>query len=233
VNPVTNKAFVITEDSRGPIAVLDANTLSTTFLLAGTARVPKAVAVNPVTNKAYALFSNELVVIDGATLATTSIPVADAGTALTAVATLGVNTATNRILVAAACLLLAGSALAQPVKMFIPPQPAAPLAAASSVVTNEIVVEFSAFAARIVELVGNPAVGVSGIPAVDNVAQQLSVGQMRKLFPGSDPALAAQRGQHVGEHTRGKVACKRAHDGKAASARRGSCERQAALDMNR
>jgi DNA-binding beta-propeller fold protein YncE len=102
VNPVTNKVFVITEDSRGPIAVLDVNTLNTTFLLAGAARVPKAVAVNPVTNKAYALFSNELVVVDGSTLATTSIPVPDAGTALTAVATLGVNTATNRILVAAA-----------------------------------------------------------------------------------------------------------------------------------
>jgi DNA-binding beta-propeller fold protein YncE len=99
VNPVTNKVFVITEDSRGPIAVFDANTLGTTFLLAGTARVPKAVAVNPVTNKAYALFSNELVVIDGGTLATTSLPVADAGTG---VAALGVNTATNRILVATA-----------------------------------------------------------------------------------------------------------------------------------
>jgi YVTN family beta-propeller protein len=99
VNPVTNTLFVITEDSRGPIAALDVNTLDTTFLLAGTAKVPKAVAVNPVTNKAYALFSNELVVVDGATLATTSIPVADAGTAL---ATLAVNTATNRVLVASA-----------------------------------------------------------------------------------------------------------------------------------
>ena len=98
-NPVTNQVFVITEDSRGPIAVIDASTMATTFLLAGVARIPKAVAVNPVTNRAYALFSNELVAIDGDTLATTSIPVADAGTA---VASLGVNTATNRILVASA-----------------------------------------------------------------------------------------------------------------------------------
>jgi DNA-binding beta-propeller fold protein YncE len=99
VNAITNKVFILTESSQGPVAVLDANTLSTQFLLAGTAKIPKAVAVNPVTNKAYALFSNELVVIDGSTLATTTLPVADAGTGA---ASLGVNTATNRILVATA-----------------------------------------------------------------------------------------------------------------------------------
>ena len=53
VNPVTNKVFILTESVEGPIGVLDATALTTTFLLAGTARVPKAVAVNPVTNKAY------------------------------------------------------------------------------------------------------------------------------------------------------------------------------------
>jgi uncharacterized repeat protein (TIGR01451 family) len=98
VNPVTNKYYVITEDSRGPIAVLNGADNSVAFLATGTARIPKAVAVNPVTNKAYALFSNELIVVDGAN-AIKSIPVADSGTGAAA---LGINTSTNRILVATA-----------------------------------------------------------------------------------------------------------------------------------
>ena len=69
VNRTTNRVYVITEDSRGPIAVIDANTNhATTFLTpAGHASGPRALAINERTNKVYAAFNGEVIVIDGAT----------------------------------------------------------------------------------------------------------------------------------------------------------------------
>jgi YVTN family beta-propeller protein len=96
VNPNTNKAYAITEDSRGPINVIDGATQTAiSFAPAGHASRPRAIAVNAVTNRIYAAFEGEVVVIDGATNAMTFIPT------VTAVA-LAVNPSTNRIYVAGA-----------------------------------------------------------------------------------------------------------------------------------
>jgi len=96
---VGNKAFVITEDSRGPIGIIDRNTRTADWPLPtpGHAQGPKAIAFNPVTNKAYAVFSGEVIVIDGMNAnAYTYIPV-DTGTAAAGVA---INHITNKIYVA-------------------------------------------------------------------------------------------------------------------------------------
>ena len=75
LNPVTQKIYVVGEDSRGPINVVDvATNTATYFAPAGHAAMGKAVAVNTKTNKVYAAFQGEVVVIDGATNAMTFIP---------------------------------------------------------------------------------------------------------------------------------------------------------------
>lgn len=77
VNPSTNRIYAITEDSRGPIVVIDGNSNQPTFFApAGHASGPgvRALAVNVNANKVYAGFTNEVVVIDGATNALTFIP---------------------------------------------------------------------------------------------------------------------------------------------------------------
>jgi YVTN family beta-propeller protein len=92
VNTSTNRIYVIGEDERAPINVIDGtNYTATSFAPAGHARGPRAIAVNAATNKVYAAFNGEVIVIDGATnamayVATGGIPVA-----------LAVNAATNRI----------------------------------------------------------------------------------------------------------------------------------------
>lgn len=98
-NPVTNKVYAITADSRGPIAIIDGATQTATFPLpaSGHGVGPKSIAVNPVTNKVYAAFTNEVIVIDGATNAYTYIPV-DTGSTQVG---LGVNYVTNKIYVSA------------------------------------------------------------------------------------------------------------------------------------
>jgi YVTN family beta-propeller protein len=96
-NTSTNKVYVITEDSRGPIGIIDGATRTVTFPMptAGHAVSPKALAVNPATNRIYAAFASEVIVIDGNTNAYTYIPV-DTGTGA---ASIGINTYTNRIYV--------------------------------------------------------------------------------------------------------------------------------------
>jgi uncharacterized repeat protein (TIGR01451 family) len=100
-NPVTNTAYVITEDARGPIAVINGATLDVVFpaILAGHATGPRSIAVNPVTNRIYAAFANEVIAIDGATNALTYIPIAGASSGAIS---LGINYATNRIYAATA-----------------------------------------------------------------------------------------------------------------------------------
>ncbi|MGE5093540.1 MAG: YncE family protein [Betaproteobacteria bacterium] len=92
LDTASKRLFVIGEDPRGPISIIDtaANKAIVSFAPAGHAQVPRAVVVNPATNKAYAAFANEVVVIDGNanTLAFLPMP--------TPVA-LAVNPATNRI----------------------------------------------------------------------------------------------------------------------------------------
>ncbi|HUQ28101.1 MAG TPA: YncE family protein [Usitatibacter sp.] len=82
VNPVTNKAYVIGENPRGPISVVDANALTSVYFVPeGHAQKPVQVAVNAVINKAYLVFSGEVIVVDGATNALTFVPAGTIGVA--------------------------------------------------------------------------------------------------------------------------------------------------------
>ena len=91
LNLIAKKLFVITEDSRGPISLIDTTTnKGVSFAPPGHAQGPRAIVVNPSTNRAYAAFANEVVVIDGNTNALTFLPMP------TPVA-LAVNPSTNRI----------------------------------------------------------------------------------------------------------------------------------------
>jgi YVTN family beta-propeller protein len=82
VNPVTNKAYVIGENPRGPISVVDANTFTSVYFVPeGHAQKPVRVAVDTVINKAYLVFSGEVIVVDGATNALTFIPAGTVGVA--------------------------------------------------------------------------------------------------------------------------------------------------------
>ncbi len=95
-NSVTNKIYVITEDSRGPIGVIDGATNNDTWLTptAGHAASPKALAVNPVTNKIYAAFAGEVIVIDGSNNSLSYVPVTTGTTA-----SIAINYFTNKIYV--------------------------------------------------------------------------------------------------------------------------------------
>lgn len=92
VNPATNRIYALTEDSRGPIVVIDGDSNAPTFLApAGHAVGPRALAVNAHTNRIYAGFADEVIVVDGATNAMTFIPTAGP------VVAIAVNATANRI----------------------------------------------------------------------------------------------------------------------------------------
>ena len=95
-NSVTNKIYVITEDARGPIGVIDGATNVATWLTpaGGHASGPKALAVNPVINKIYAAFANEVVVIDGGNNSLTYVPVPTGS-----VASIAIDYFTNQVYV--------------------------------------------------------------------------------------------------------------------------------------
>lgn len=99
LNADTNRIYVIGEDSRGPIIVVDGNTYTAvSFAPAGHARGPRAIAVNPVTNKVYAAFTGEVMVMDGASHAMSFI--ASGHTDGPGPVAIAVNERTNRIYVA-------------------------------------------------------------------------------------------------------------------------------------
>jgi uncharacterized repeat protein (TIGR01451 family) len=100
-NPVTNKVYAITEDSRGPILVINGadNSAFNPAITPGHATGPQAIAVNPVTNKIYAAFAGEVIVIDGATNALTYLAIPNSGSGTIA---LGIDYATNKVYVATA-----------------------------------------------------------------------------------------------------------------------------------
>jgi YVTN family beta-propeller protein len=99
LNANTNVAYVIGEEPRGPINVIDGNTQAAiSFAPAGHAQLPRAIAVNPVTNKIYAAFGGEIMVMDGATNAMSFIPAGTIG-AVGPVA-IAVNERTNKVYVA-------------------------------------------------------------------------------------------------------------------------------------
>ncbi|HXS54255.1 MAG TPA: Ig-like domain repeat protein, partial [Usitatibacter sp.] len=95
-NVAANKFFVITQDPQGPVSVIDGSDKSIVFppVASGHAVGPQAIVVNPVTNKAYAAFENEVIVIDGATDALTYVPIQGASSGAIA---LGIDYSTNRI----------------------------------------------------------------------------------------------------------------------------------------
>ena len=92
VNTATNRIYAVTEDARGPIVVIDGDSNAPRFLTpAGHAAGARSLALNPNTNKVYMGFSNEVVVMDGATEALSFIP------APGPVVAIGVNRTANRV----------------------------------------------------------------------------------------------------------------------------------------
>ncbi|MGA9567932.1 MAG: YncE family protein [Candidatus Korobacteraceae bacterium] len=99
VNPLTNKIYVGGATTYPTISVIDGATLATSVVLSGVylGQGPKSMAVNPVTDKIYAVTSNcDLVVIDGATQSTTTVSNDGCGFGGGSVA---INTLTNKIYV--------------------------------------------------------------------------------------------------------------------------------------
>lgn len=93
LNASTNRIYVLSDDERGPIVEIDGATNAATRIVApGHAIGPRVVAVNPTSNKAYAGFSNEVVVVDGVTRNLTYIPTAT-------VLSIAVNATSNKVYV--------------------------------------------------------------------------------------------------------------------------------------
>lgn len=105
INEATNKIYAVYHaplwtGGQGGVTVIDGDTGSTTTVIDSNARVPWAVAVNPVTNKIYIanFLSSNVTVIDGATNTTTTLSDPNAiGLDAYAVA---LNPVTNKIYVA-------------------------------------------------------------------------------------------------------------------------------------
>jgi YVTN family beta-propeller protein len=98
VNPVTNKAYVIGENPRGPISVVDANALTSVYFVPdGHAQKPVQVAVDSAINKAFLVFSGEVIVVDGATNALTFVPAGTVG--VSGNSAIAVNERTHKVYV--------------------------------------------------------------------------------------------------------------------------------------
>ena len=83
VNVATNRIYAVTQDSRGPIAIIDGDSNAASFLApAGHASGGAAVAVNPYTNKAYFGFNGEIGILDGGTNALSFVTVSGTATAI-------------------------------------------------------------------------------------------------------------------------------------------------------
>jgi DNA-binding beta-propeller fold protein YncE len=77
-NPVTNKAYVLSNDARGPVVAIDGSTYATQpIAVPGHMGGPRAVAVNTRTNTIYAGFADEVAIVDGVTHNITFIPTAE------------------------------------------------------------------------------------------------------------------------------------------------------------
>src|SRR5215469_1233645 len=105
VNEVTNKIYVAERGSfpasggdRGGITVIDGTSGATTKVVDPNAFLPRAVAVNSVTNKIYVANFRNITVLDGDTTSTTTVT--DPNTAGLSPYSLAVNQASNKIYVA-------------------------------------------------------------------------------------------------------------------------------------
>jgi YVTN family beta-propeller protein len=93
LNASTNRVYVLSDDARGPIVEIDGATNATRPITTpGHGIGPRVVAVNPTSNKVYAGFSNEVVIMDGASHALTFVPTA-------AVRSIAVNATSNKVYV--------------------------------------------------------------------------------------------------------------------------------------
>ncbi|HZZ92499.1 MAG TPA: FG-GAP-like repeat-containing protein [Usitatibacter sp.] len=100
VNPVTGRAYAVSTAATNQIAVIraisESNPMTATLLTPpGVSGAARAVAVNPVTNKIYAAFSDKVVVINGADNTMTVIASGVTGGPVA----VGINTMTNKIYV--------------------------------------------------------------------------------------------------------------------------------------
>src|SRR5687768_17635226 len=85
-------------------------------------------------------------------------------------------------LVAIAALLGGSNAVAQDQpKLFNAGQPLPPAMTADSLVPDELVIELDHVAARMIEMIGQPDAGLTGVPAIDGLRVQLGVSLMRQL----------------------------------------------------
>ncbi len=96
-----------------------------------------------------------------------------------------------------AALVPVSAALAQEVKVLAPGGPPGGLvpSAPDLVVSHQIVVEFDAPSARLIELSGVGRFGLTMSPALDRIGIGAGVSQLRKQFTGADPARAADPGR--------------------------------------
>jgi YVTN family beta-propeller protein len=70
-----NRAFVVTQDPRGPINIIEGGVGPAAYLApAGRGVGGRAVAVDPRTHKAFAVFEHEVIVVDGASRAMAFVP---------------------------------------------------------------------------------------------------------------------------------------------------------------
>ena len=91
VNVATNRIYAVTQDARGPIAIIDGDSNAASFLApAGHATGGASVAVNPYTNKAYFGFNGEIGLLDGASGALSFVPVSGTASAIKVDTTSGV-----------------------------------------------------------------------------------------------------------------------------------------------
>jgi YVTN family beta-propeller protein len=181
-NTNTNKIYVITEDSRGPIGVIDGATRTVQWPTpaAGHAVGPKALAVNPVTNKIYAAFANEVVVIDGNTNGYTYIPVTTGSTA-----SIAINYYTNKIYVSSdggTLTVIDGGTNATSTLTV----PAGTISLGVNPVTNEV------FAAgggtTIVDGVGTATVGVTPVTTINALPSNQSAATGSITMTTTNPA---------------------------------------------
>ena len=83
VDVATNRIYAVTQDARGPVAVIDGDSNAASFLApAGHASGGAAVAANPFTHKAYFGFDGEIGILDGTSNALSFVPVSGTASAI-------------------------------------------------------------------------------------------------------------------------------------------------------
>ena len=83
INSNSNRIYVSSNDIRAPVTVIDGASNTPVYLdTGGHGGTPYFMAVNPTNNRAYASFTNEIIVVDGANNALSFIPTSAPATAM-------------------------------------------------------------------------------------------------------------------------------------------------------